>query len=528
MLNRKHDIFICYRRYGGDFIAHKIKRDLRRKGYRVFIDDDIDRDRYMPVLLNKIHNCKDFILIISPGCFYKPPSEEPDWVEWEVDKVLEYNRNHSRESRKRIIPITMYSQRINKIRIPKSISEVKGYVTIEGMSVRDYNYRLNEIVERLTSHRINKHIFLTIISILFIISMICFNNYFRHKNVSEVDNSNSIIEDSFSINEDTYDSSDEDLSMKSENSENDTVISDSILDISTLEDNTSSNDSAIPVGTDAYDFNSTTNVVNGGIANYDNESGVYYYGNIDLRSSDLAGDNVKTLYDSPAYCINIIGDELYFIAPNEGDVICKINKDGSGFEKVYENYCHELTYYKEWLYFCSDLGGSDYYICRMKPDGTEFTTLIQSREWYMNIYDDVIYFINYDRNHSICSMNLDGSNYQELLSDNYYYDLCVANDKIYFSESEEQRNLYSMNLDATGKDLLHDSYTRNTNYFNGKLYYVNTNRELCRCDMNGNNIEIIADSYSYEYISILPNLICCCDANDYDNVYIIENDIDLL
>ena len=83
------------------------------------------------------------------------------------------------------------------------------------------------------------------------------------------------------------------------------------------------------------------------------------------------------------------------------------------------------------LYFCSNMGGENYHICRMNPVNLEVTILYDCLEWYMSIHNDKIFFCNYDDNHNIYSMNLNGSDCKPI----YYgecYDLCIVNDKIYF------------------------------------------------------------------------------------------------
>ena len=39
-----YDVFICYRRDGGDFLAYRIYKDLTDSGYSVFIDDNVSEN----------------------------------------------------------------------------------------------------------------------------------------------------------------------------------------------------------------------------------------------------------------------------------------------------------------------------------------------------------------------------------------------------------------------------------------------------------------------------------------------------
>ncbi|MDE7094293.1 MAG: DUF5050 domain-containing protein, partial [Oscillospiraceae bacterium] len=67
-------------------------------------------------------------------------------------------------------------------------------------------------------------------------------------------------------------------------------------------------------------------------------------------------------------------------------------------------------------------------------------------------------------------------------------DLCIAEDKIFFAE-RDTRYLYSMNLDGSNVQQLNAAYSRCINYMNGQLYYYGSkenNRTIYSCDLNGN------------------------------------------
>lgn len=259
-------------------------------------------------------------------------------------------------------------------------------------------------------------------------------------------------------------------------------------------------------------FYHASNIVNGGLGCFDGSR--YYFSDRYLWSEDVSGDNSNSIYDRTVYYINSVGEHLYFVSPSENYAICRIKKDGTEFKKIYDKYCYELTYYDGWLYFSSDFGDSDLHICRMRPDGSNLTILANCRVWYMTLYNDKIYFCNYDDGKSICSMNIDGSEYK-LLRSGECCDLCIVNNKIYFSTNMEYRNLHSIDINGNNEEVLINSYVRNTNYYNKKLYFVNLNGEICSCDLNGNNIcVLLSDSTYYSYITLLPGKICCWDSRN--------------
>ena len=61
------DIFISYRRDGGDMTAMYIYQALKERGYNVFYDLEVLRaGKFNEALLQAIGSCKDFVLILSP------------------------------------------------------------------------------------------------------------------------------------------------------------------------------------------------------------------------------------------------------------------------------------------------------------------------------------------------------------------------------------------------------------------------------------------------------------------------------
>lgn len=259
-------------------------------------------------------------------------------------------------------------------------------------------------------------------------------------------------------------------------------------------------------------FYHSVNIINGGLGCFDGSR--FFFSEDYLWSEDISGGNSEKIYDKTVYYLNPVEDYLYFTSPNEKDAICKIKKDGTDFKKIFDKYCHELTYYNGWLYFSSDLGDSNYKICRMRLDGSDLTFLADCRAWYMNIYNDKIFFCNYDDGRSIYSMNIDGSEYK-LLRSGECCDLCVVENKIYFSTNMEDRNLHSVDLNGNNEEVLIGSYVKNTNYYNKKLYFVNEEGAICCCDLNGNNLQVLFnDSTSYTFITLLPGKICCRNSSN--------------
>ena len=74
----KYDIFISYRRDGGYDTAKHLNDLLVRDGYKVSFDIDTLRSgNFDTQLLERIDQCKDFILIVDQHAFDRPNFAPP-------------------------------------------------------------------------------------------------------------------------------------------------------------------------------------------------------------------------------------------------------------------------------------------------------------------------------------------------------------------------------------------------------------------------------------------------------------------
>ena len=66
----KYDIFISYRREGGDATALFLREKLMQRGLRVFLDIiDLHKGYFDEALLGCIAEAPNFLVILSPGLF---------------------------------------------------------------------------------------------------------------------------------------------------------------------------------------------------------------------------------------------------------------------------------------------------------------------------------------------------------------------------------------------------------------------------------------------------------------------------
>jgi len=122
-MSKKFDIFISYRRKGGFDTAKLIYDRLRMDGYSVSFDiDTLVNGNFDVEIEKRVNDCKDFLLILSPGIFdrffvssddYDP---ENDWVRREIMCVLKTNKN--------VVPLALEGFVFPKS-LPPEVKEIK-------------------------------------------------------------------------------------------------------------------------------------------------------------------------------------------------------------------------------------------------------------------------------------------------------------------------------------------------------------------------------------------------------------------
>ena len=120
----RFDIFISYRRNGGEDLAQLLYFHLTNKGYRVFLDiESLRAGKFNEALYAKIEECTDFLLILPPKALDRCVNEG-DWVRLEIAHAIKHNKN--------IIPVIMPDFEIpKKETLPEDIRDVIDYHGVE-------------------------------------------------------------------------------------------------------------------------------------------------------------------------------------------------------------------------------------------------------------------------------------------------------------------------------------------------------------------------------------------------------------
>lgn len=119
-MKKKYDIFISYRRDGGQDAAKLLVEKLRQDKYKVSFDqENLGNGNFNEQLLKRIEECEDFILICDAKVFEKTieDKEGKDWLRIELAKALELDKN--------VIPIMLTGFNAFPKDLPSDIDKVR-------------------------------------------------------------------------------------------------------------------------------------------------------------------------------------------------------------------------------------------------------------------------------------------------------------------------------------------------------------------------------------------------------------------
>ena len=115
-------IFISYRREGGEFLGKILYDELSKNGYSVFYDvESLRSGKFNEQLYKRIEECEYFIILLTPNCLDRCKNQN-DWVR------LEYE--HAEKCGKNIIPILTRGFEFPE-NLPESMQDLPFYQGVE-------------------------------------------------------------------------------------------------------------------------------------------------------------------------------------------------------------------------------------------------------------------------------------------------------------------------------------------------------------------------------------------------------------
>jgi hypothetical protein len=136
---QKYDIFLSYRRDGGEAMAILLRDRLTAKGYSVFLDiENLNAGSFNTKLFDVIDNCKDFLLVCSIGSLDRCVNEG-DWVRLEIAHALQQGKN--------IVPIMLRSFHFPDV-LPADIEAVRMQNGVNANSHEYFDAAIDRLAEK--------------------------------------------------------------------------------------------------------------------------------------------------------------------------------------------------------------------------------------------------------------------------------------------------------------------------------------------------------------------------------------------
>ncbi len=200
--------------------------------------------------------------------------------------------------------------------------------------------------------------------------------------------------------------------------------------------------------------NSVGNIVNWGLVAKQGEW-IFYQNDIDdslkLYKIRTDGSGRTKLNDDESWCLNVVGDWIYYQNGSDSLKLYKIRTDGSERTKLNEDSSHYLNVVGDWIYYCNTSDGGKLY--KIRTDGSGRTKLNDDSSDYLNVVGDWIYYRNESDSYKLNKIRIDGSERTKLNEDKFYY-LNVVGDWIYCRNWSDRSKLYKIRTDGSERQLV--------------------------------------------------------------------------
>ena len=442
----KYDVFLSYRRDGGETMAILLRDRLTAKGYRVFLDvESLNSGSFNEKLLQVIENCTDFIVVLSPGCLQRCENEG-DWVRIEIAHALKYRKN--------IVPVMLRGFQWPQS-LPVDIVSLASQNGVNASSNEFFDAAIERLMGKFLQSKPGKKgkaptwlkWAIPIAAVLAAAAVLL---------VVLLPNGNRAAQDADGSLDLTYRPSATSPEGSTENPPASPPVSSPGNSPGSSPESPAPSQNPAPI----YDFfenlplsgNMSGNILNNGLA-AGNAERIFFT------------DNAFNIYqfDTAAQTITLLHRET-------GSVT-------------------NLNYYKGLLYYTTDVA-----ICSIDPDSGARTELSSARAETMYIEDDTIYYLNRLQFLKLYSLSLDGRTNKELNDLTNIRYRVVTGGHFYFSDNSEGTKLFRTDLDGGNRVELTDQETHWANVLGDNIIYsdLGPNPKLVRMNTDGGDVVVIS------------------------------------
>lgn len=241
--------------------------------------------------------------------------------------------------------------------------------------------------------------------------------------------------------------------------------------------------------------NSPGNIANGAAVAENDKYILFSPGSMGLYKTDkLTGKTVR-ISDYNASNINIIGDYFY-CRFSKGDLFSKeykgfykVKLDGSEVKELSPDDLYCINVVGDWIYYSNYEDKKKPY--KMKVDGSYKVKICDEMTQSMIVYDGWIYFRDLSKDWNLFKMKTDGSKLTQILEPNSLsMDIVIDGDWIYYTLDAAQKGIYRIKTDGTGREKLYESNVTiyNINVKDNYIYFSLPGSLICRMKTDGTDV----------------------------------------
>ena len=142
----KYDVFISYRRDGGDSFAMMLKNELKERKLKVFHDvESLRSGDFNKQLYDEIEASRKVVLVLPPNALDRCINNPDDWVRLEIE--------HAIKCEKDIIPIMLRGFSFPE-NLPDSLEKLKVYQGLEARMDHTFNSSMDYLMKLINGEKL--------------------------------------------------------------------------------------------------------------------------------------------------------------------------------------------------------------------------------------------------------------------------------------------------------------------------------------------------------------------------------------
>ena len=225
-----------------------------------------------------------------------------------------------------------------------------------------------------------------------------------------------------------------------------------------------------------------------------------------LTNTEILGDG---LWQNGIFTTQ--GNWIYFMLPAQDYYVYKMRMDGTGFTKVGDARGDNLNVVGDWLYY-RNLSESDM-VYRIRTDGTQKEGQIFNKAVMMSVTKDWIYY----NDGGLFKTRPDGSETVQLLNSPCEY-MAVIDNWIYFCTGGNRSEFCRISIDGGEPQKLIDGWVSHFLVWDGWMYYRSADMNaICKMRPDGSEqTEIYRSDYMISFFSVVDGklVVTLCKSTD--------------